>query len=62
MARRVFFSFDFSRDAWRVGQVRNSAVITSYDKPPFLDAAKWEEVKSKGRAAIKDWILSLIHI
>ncbi|MGF9996732.1 TIR domain-containing protein [Bacillus safensis] len=26
MARKVFFSFHYERDAWRAGQVRNSNI------------------------------------
>ena len=57
MARRVFFSFDFKRDAARVSQVRNSQIIGSnYDKPPFLDHADWEKIERQGDSAIKTWI------
>ena len=54
MARRVFFSFDYERDVWRVGQIRNSWV-TKPDREAagFWDAAAWEEVKKKGEDAIK---------
>lgn len=62
MARRVFFSFHFDRDAWRVGQVRNCNVVQSkYDKNKFLDAAEWEQIKRKGEAAIKNWIDSQLE-
>jgi hypothetical protein len=56
MARRVFFSFHYDRDSWRVSVVRNSQVISSYDKSPFYDKAKWEQIKRKGDAAIQRWI------
>lgn len=58
MARKVFFSFHYKRDAVRAGQVRNSNVVTSntIETSDFIDAAKWEEVKRKGDQAIKDWI------
>jgi hypothetical protein len=57
MARKVFFSFHFDRDAWRVSQVRNSDVVTSkYEKTKFLDAADWEQIKRNGDAAIRRWI------
>ena len=36
MARKVFFSFHYERDAWRVAQVRNSNIITNLDKKPVL--------------------------
>jgi hypothetical protein len=57
MARRVFFSFHYERDAWRAAQVRNSWV-TKPDREAagFWDAADWEEVKKKGEEAINRWI------
>lgn len=58
MARKVFFSFHYKRDAVRAGQVRNSNVVTSkaIETSDFIDAAKWEEVQRKGDQAIMDWI------
>lgn len=57
MARRVFFSFHFERDIWRVGQVRN-CWLTKPDRESagYWDAAKWEAVKKEGDEAIKRWI------
>lgn len=55
--RRVFFSFDFDRDAWRAGQVRNSGIITSSKNIlEFVDAAEWEAVKRKTNYEIEKWI------
>ncbi|MEW5979775.1 MAG: TIR domain-containing protein [Acidobacteriota bacterium] len=56
MARRVFFSFHYERDAWRAGQVRNSWVTKDRESAGFWDSAAWEEVKKKGSAAIETWI------
>lgn len=56
MARKVFFSFHYSRDVWRVAQVRNSGVITGLDKSPFYDKAEWESIKRQGDQSIKNWI------
>ena len=56
MARRTFFSFHYERDAWRAGQVRNSWVTKDREAAGFWDAAKWEEVKKKGKAAVEKWI------
>jgi hypothetical protein len=53
MARRVFFSFNFDVDAWRVAQVKNMGVVSGQ---PILTANKFEEVKKGGRRAIKRWI------
>ena len=53
MARRVFFSFHYQRDAWRASQVRNIGVI---EGNPSATDNKWEEVKRGGDAAIRRWI------
>jgi hypothetical protein len=57
MARRVFFSFHYQNDIWRVSQIRNSWV-TAPDRETagFWDAASWEKVKQGGDAGIKAWI------
>lgn len=57
--RKIFFSFHFARDSWRVGQVRNSGLV--HDAPPFLDRAAWEDVKRGGDPAIKRWIDRNLH-
>lgn len=56
-ARRIFFSFHYERDAWRVNQVRNNW-LTKPDRETagFWDTAAWEEVKKKGAETIKHWI------
>ncbi len=56
MARKVFFSFHYARDVWRVSQVRNSNVVAGYEKNPFYDKADWEKIKRQGDQAIKNWI------
>lgn len=56
MARKVFFSFHYARDVWRVAQVRNSGVVTNLEKTPFYDKAEWESIKRQGDAAIQRWI------
>jgi hypothetical protein len=56
MARKVFFSFHYARDAWRVGQVRNCNVISQLDKSPFYDKAEWESIKRQGDQAVRNWI------
>jgi hypothetical protein len=57
MARRVFFSFHYERDIWRVNVVRNHW-LTKPDREAagFWDASLWEEAKRKGDAAIKRMI------
>ena len=53
MARRVFFSFHYQRDVWRVNQIRNIPEITGVAAAGFADASLWEEARKKGDAAIK---------
>lgn len=56
MARRVFFSFHYQRDIWRVNVVRNSGVVIGSAAAGFVDASLWEEAKKKGDAEIKKLI------
>jgi len=56
VARKIFFSFHYERDAWRAGQVRNSNIVASEDQYGFIDAVDWESIKKKGDAAIERWI------
>lgn len=53
MARRVFFSFHYQRDIWRLNQIRNIPNVTGCAAAGFQDASIWEEAKRKGDAAIK---------
>src|SRR5262245_29220832 len=53
MARKVFYSFHFDNDYWRVQQVRN---IGSVEGQTILAPNVWEEIRKKGKAAIQKWI------
>ena len=53
MARRVFFSFHYERDIWRVNVVRNSGAIEGVAAAGFHDASLWEETKRRGGDAVK---------
>ena len=55
MARRVFFSFEYS-DVWRVNQVRNSWVTRGVESAGFLDKAEFESIQRHGDAAVMRWI------
>jgi hypothetical protein len=57
MARRVFFSFDYERDIWRVSQIRN-CWLTKPDRETagFVDARSWEERTWKGKEEVQKWI------
>lgn len=57
MARKVFFSFHYQRDLWRVNVVRNSGLVEGVSAAGFHDASLWEETKRKGDDAIR----KLIH-
>jgi len=57
MAKKVFLSFHYERDAWRVQQVANMGEI---DEQAILDEQAWEEVKQGGDTAIKKWIADKI--
>lgn len=56
MARRVFFSFHYQRDIWRVNQIRNIGEIVGTAAAGFHDSSLWEESKTKGDAVIKAMI------
>jgi hypothetical protein len=56
MARKVFFSFHFKRDAWRAGQVRNADLLADEDEYGVVDAAEWEKLEKEGDTAIMRWI------
>lgn len=49
--RQVFFSFEFGKDAWRAGQVRNMGKVSN--SSTFSDN-DWEEVKEKNDEDIKN--------
>jgi antiphage defense system Thoeris ThsB-like protein len=49
----AFFSFYFSDDVARAGQVRNMGVV---DGDQVVDDQSWEKVKKGGDAAIETWI------
>lgn len=55
MARKVFFSFHCALDSWRATQVRNSVVVSRYEKS-FYDKAKWESIKRQGDDNVRRWI------
>ena len=53
MARRVFYSFHYEKDFWRVNQIRNIGALQQ-NQPVQKNA--WEKVKRSGAEAIKRWI------
>jgi hypothetical protein len=61
MARRVFFSFHYQRDVWRVNQIRNLHEIIGVAAAGFQDASLWEESKRRGDALIKKMIDNALY-
>ena len=53
MVRKVFFSFHFDNDVFRVQQIRNIGALQD-NKP--ISTNEWETVKRGGDVAIKRWI------
>jgi hypothetical protein len=53
MARRVFYSFHYSSDAWRTSQVRGIGFIEG-NKSAIPN--EWESIKNGGDKAIQKWI------
>ena len=53
MVRKVFFSFHYDKDVFRVQQVRN---IGSLEDNKPISATEWEDVKRKGNDAVDKWI------
>lgn len=53
MKRKVFYSFHYQKDVWRVAQIRNIGAIEGNEIAKSND---WEEVKRQGDQAIKRWI------
>jgi hypothetical protein len=53
VARKVFFSFHYERDLWRVNVVRNSGMVEGVAAAGFNDQSLWEETKKRGDDAIK---------
>src|SRR4051812_16325250 len=53
MARRVFYSFHYDLDNWRVQQVQKMGVLEGQQ---ILTHQKWEEVEDEGDKAIEKWI------
>ncbi len=57
MTKRVFFSFHYQRDIWRVNQVRNSyQVRPGNETANFWDNSLWEKAKLQGNASIQKLI------
>ena len=59
MPRRVFFSFHYHRDIWRVNVVRNHAKAKSgYQDAGYWDCSLWGSTKRTGENSLKRLINS----
>jgi Thoeris protein ThsB, TIR-like domain len=52
MARRVFFSFHYQNDIWKVNIIRNSHIVEGSAAAGFQDASIWEAAKTQGDDAV----------
>lgn len=53
MARRVFFSFHYQRDIFRVNVVRNAWVCEGGEEAGYWDASLWEKTRRQGDEALR---------
>lgn len=53
MIRKVFYSFHYAKDVFRVQQIRNIGILEG-NVP--VTPNEWEELKLKGDEAVKQWI------
>lgn len=58
MSRRVFYSFHYIPDNWRVAQIRNIGILDGNNPTTDND---WETIKKTGDNAIKSWINSQLR-
>ncbi len=57
MTRRVFLSFEYDRDFWRVNEVHNCWIKKpDRETAGFVDAYSWEKLNWKGEEAVRKWI------
>lgn len=51
--RQVFFSFEYKKDVWRAGEVRNMGIV---DNSSTFSDNDWEQVRKRTDESIKRWI------
>lgn len=51
--RKVFYSFHYDNDVFRVQQIRNMGIIDGNEPVTVND---WEEIKRRGDSSIQNWI------
>ena len=55
--RSLYFAFHYTRDIWRVNQVRQSALVFGPKSVGFSDQSLYEEAKTKGTRALQNMII-----
>mgnify|MGYP004465781741 CR=1 FL=1 len=53
MNKKVFFSFHYDLDSWRVNQVRNMGIV---EGQRICEPNEWEKIKQQGDKNIEKWI------
>lgn len=53
IVKKVFFSFHYELDNWRVQQIRNMGIV---EGQKICDSNDWEKIKREGEKNIKNWI------
>ncbi len=53
MKKKVFYSFHFDNDVFRVQQIRNIGVIEGNEP---VKSNEWETIKRNGEKAVENWI------
>ena len=53
MARKVFFSFHYQLDIFRVNVVRQHGLTKDWEDTGYWDASLWEKARTQGDAAVK---------
>lgn len=51
--KKVFFSFHYDLDSWRVQQIRNMGVV---EGQRVCNTNDWEQIKKSGDKSIQNWI------
>jgi hypothetical protein len=54
--RKVYYSFHYERDLWRVNQVRNIGIIKDVAPNALIGHAEWERITKKGDKVVREWI------
>jgi len=59
--RKVFFSFHYQRDIWRVNQIRHSGAFRGVEECGFIDFSLWEDKGDAANATLRRLIAEGLH-